>query len=86
MSATDNVQGISITERRIMEHATAWKHKRRLYRNYFVAGPDHMDWSVLQELCERGLMHVRRGPSDIMGGMTIFSVTDAGIAALGACQ
>lgn len=66
-----------------MEHAVAWRDKNRLYRNHFVAGCDHDDWPTLQALCERGLMRVNRGPSELSGGGTVFAVTDAGLAALG---
>lgn len=71
-------------ERAIMEHATAWQHRSRLYRNHFTAGPEQDDWSVLTGLCERGLMKVRRPPSAEFGGMTVFSVTEGGLRALGA--
>ncbi len=69
-------------ERAVMEHACAWTHKSRLYRNHFVAGDDHADWPTLQALCERGLMYVSHEPSEFVGGMTTFSVTDAGLTAL----
>jgi hypothetical protein len=65
-----------------MEHAIAWKHRHRLYRNYYVAGPDQEDWQLLQSLCERGLMEVIRQPSDMFGDMTVFAVTIAGQEAL----
>lgn len=65
-----------------MEHATAWRHPRRLYRNHFVAGPDHDDWSTLQVLCHRGLMRARPLPSDVFGDSVVFFVTELGLAAL----
>ena len=70
-------------ERHVMEHATAWRHPRRLYRNHYTAGPEQDSWPTLQALCARGLMRVHCAPSDDLGGMTVFAVTDAGIAALG---
>ena len=74
---------VNDVERHVTEHATAWTHRHRLYRNYFVAGPDHEDWPVLQALCARGLVQMVRGQSATFGGDAVFSVTPAGIAALG---
>lgn len=74
---------VSVTEMRIMEHATGWRHRTNPgYRNRFVAGPDHHDWTALVSLCDRGLMFVRRVPDDLMGGMTTFAVTDLGMEVL----
>lgn len=73
---------MSDAERSIMEHAVAWRHRRRLYRNHFIAGPDHVDWPTLLALCEQRLMYVRREPSSDFGGMTVFAVTEAGKKAL----
>ena len=73
---------LSPAERHVMEHAVAWGHPRPLYRNYFVAGPDHEDWPTLQSLCDRGLMRVRREPSEEFGGMTVFAVTADGQASM----
>lgn len=73
---------LSVEEREAMEHATAWRHKRRLYRNHFVTGPDTIDWPIVFGLVERGLMKMTRSPSELSGGMQVFAVTDAGIAAL----
>lgn len=73
---------LSKAERDVMEHATAWKHRDRLYRNYFAADSTHDDWITIKQLCERGLMGVRRRPTARFGYLTIFTVTEAGIAAL----
>jgi hypothetical protein len=72
---------LSPAERHVMEHATAWRHKQRLYRNHFVAGPGHDNWGVLKALCDRGLMRQSRG-SELSGGDSVFVVTDEGLAAL----
>ena len=70
-------------ERHVMEHATAWMPKKsRLYRNRFIAGPDHDDWATLDGLAERGLMR-NAGVLSACGGMSMFTVTEAGIRALG---
>lgn len=74
-------------ERHIMEHATAWRHRHRLYRNHFATSPGTDDWAPIQALCERGLMRVLVSAEDgDFGGMTIFTVTDSGIAALKAAD
>lgn len=65
-----------------MKHATAWEHRDRLYRNHFVAGPDSDDWPTLQALRARGLMYVRCEPSEDLGNMTVFAVTEGGINVL----
>ena len=72
---------ITEREREIMQHAVAWKHKNRLYRNHFAVGPDDDDWTTIQVLCERGLMCVLRSPSEI-SPLTIFTVTALGIDSL----
>lgn len=72
-------------ERSIMEHACAWSHRSRFYRNHYVSGPDSSEWAALQSLCERGLMFVRLASiasTDRFGGMSVFAVTQAGFAAL----
>jgi hypothetical protein len=73
---------ISAKERDVMAHACAWDHKSRGFRNYFAATPGSDDWPTLQELCARGLMRVGRHSDPVFGGMTFFTVTDAGLAAL----
>jgi len=74
---------LSTAERELMEHATAWRHRQRLYRNYFATSHGTDDWPIIQALCERGLMRVVRAPTALLGGMTVFAVTETGIAALG---
>lgn len=69
-------------ERHVMEHSTGWRSANPLFRNHFVASEGHDDWLTLQGLCERGLMRVSREPSELSGGGTVFSVTEAGIRAL----
>ena len=69
-------------ELHVMEHATGWRSKRPLYRNHFCAGPDHEDWPVLQELCVRGLMRVSMSAEPALGGQSVFTVTEQGIAKL----
>jgi hypothetical protein len=76
------VSELSYTERELMEHATAWHHHRRLYRNHFVTGPGTTDWPTVQALCSRGLMMQTRAPSELSGGDAVFTVTEAGIAKL----
>jgi hypothetical protein len=82
MSAAES---LTLEELDAMSHATGWNEgKNRLYRNHYVCGDDSDTWPVLQALCDRGLMRVRRHSDDdqLFGGMTTFSVTDAGIEAL----
>lgn len=68
---------ISQRQRHLLEHTVGFKSKQPFFRNYFCAGPDHDDWNTLQYLCDLGYMRVSQ-PSDIHGGMSIFSVTDSG--------
>lgn len=69
-------------ERHVMEHAVAWHKDGPRYRNHFVAGEGHSDWLALQALCERGLMHISRQPSELSGGDFVFCVTEAGLEEL----
>lgn len=69
-------------EQHILEHSTGWLSREPLFRNHFVAGPGHSDYSTIEALCSRGLMRVAREPSELSGGDYVFTVTDAGIDAL----
>jgi hypothetical protein len=72
---------LSGDERDVMEHATGWASKSRLYRNHFCASEGHADWHTLGGLCARGLMR-RHEASALTGGDAVFVVTPSGIAAL----
>jgi hypothetical protein len=70
-------------EKSIMEHAVGWTDGRqRLYRNHYAAAPDCDAWIGLQSLVNRGLMRLSRNPSDLTGGMSVFSVTSHGLLVL----
>lgn len=69
---------LSKEERDIMEHATAWNHKQRLYRNHFVTDHDSDDGKIIAGLIERGLMAMTRQGGQLSGGMPVFAVTKAG--------
>jgi hypothetical protein len=47
------------------------------YRNHFVAGNGHHDWSFLMEHVAAGRME-QHDPNALTGGMSCFTVTDAG--------
>lgn len=70
-------------EREIMEHATGWRSKNRLYRNRFVTGPDTDDWGPIMGLCARGFM-ASRAPVLLLAeaGMSSFYVTERGLKEL----
>src|SRR5206468_1570985 len=51
------------------------------YRNRFVTGPGGDDFKNCRELCDLGFMQ-DNGPMVIAGGMHLFSVTAAGLAAI----
>lgn len=51
------IQELTLVERHVMEHACGWtSSKAPLGRNYYSAEPGHHSWSILQDLCDRGLM------------------------------
>ena len=76
---------MSLTEKEIhiLEHATAWKHDRPLYRNYYATAPDCDDWNLVQGLVKKGLMQDMGTNSGIFGELSFFRVTDLGLDALG---
>lgn len=75
----DEAKALSPEERDVMEHATAWRSGR--HRNYFATTENTTDWPVWQGLVKRGLAKAS-APVDWAGGMTYFSVTPDGLAAL----
>lgn len=77
-----NYFALSDPERDVMEHATAWHHKNRLYRNHFCAGESHADIGTIDALTHRGLMECRRHKDPGLGGDCMFVVTLKGIEAL----
>lgn len=48
------------------------------YRNYFVADPESMDFKLILQMVDEGLMKLIRDPSDMTGEMPVFAVTEYG--------
>ena len=82
VAAAPLVGQLTERERDILEHTTGWRSKWPLYRNHFCASPGHDAWATIEGLIARGIMRKSREPSDLSGGDTVFSVTEAGVAAL----
>lgn len=55
------------------------------YRNHFVTGNDSDDFPLCAELVRRGLMDYH-GPRQIVGGMRLFTVNEAGRKAMAECS
>lgn len=68
-------------QREIMRHALGLNRGDRDYRNHFVTGPGSTDYPHCEALVAAGLMTKRAGNA-LSGGDDIYSVTDAGRAAL----
>lgn len=68
-----------------MEHATGWRSRDPLYRNYFAATPDSEDWRTWAALTARGLANCFTPSNEEarMFPLTYFHVTPLGIKALG---
>ena len=69
-------------ERHIMVHACAWDEpeSRGVCNHFFPAGES---LPVCEALEARGLMRLIAAPSERYGGGPVYSVTEAGMAALG---
>lgn len=67
--------------REILRHALGLNRGSRDYRNHFVTGPGSTDYPHCEALVSAGLMTKRAG-NVLSGGDDIYSVTDAGRAAL----
>ena len=72
---------ITEKQREIMRHALGLNRGNRDCRNHFVTGPGSDDYTHCEELVAAGLMNKRAG-NMLSGGDDIYSVTDAGRAAL----
>jgi hypothetical protein len=57
----------------------------RQYRNHFVTGPGSDDYADCCALVEAGYMR-NRGSSVLTGGDPLFTVTEAGVAAIEATE
>ena len=68
-------------QRDVMRHALGLGRASREYRNHFVTGPGTTDYPHCEALVAAGLMRRREG-NPLSGGDQIYSVTDAGRAAL----
>ena len=68
-------------QRDVMRHALGLGRASREYRNHFVTGPGTTDYPHCEALVAAGLMRRREG-NPLSGGDPIYSVTDAGRAAL----
>jgi len=73
---------ITPEELHILEHATGWKSRQPLYRNRYVTDEGDEACTIIQELIARGLMRCTRGPTEWLGGMSVFGVTEEGIEVL----
>lgn len=71
-------------ERELMEHATGWRSRDPLYRNYFAANPDSEDWHAWKALTDRGLasLFVPSNEEASILPLHYFHVTPLGISAL----
>jgi hypothetical protein len=76
-----NHNPLPATERDILRHALGLGRGDREYRNHFVTGPGSTDYPHCESLVAAGLMTRREG-SPLSGGDPIYSVTEAGRAAL----
>lgn len=68
-------------QRDIIRHALGRTRADREYRNHFVTGPGSTDYPHCEALVAAGMMTKRAG-NVLSGGDDIYSVTDAGRAAL----
>lgn len=70
---------ITAAQLHILQHAQGLDEHGRgsRYRNHFTTGPDSDDWKDCVALVDAGLMK-SHGERAIAGGMTVFSVTEAG--------
>lgn len=76
MSAT-----ITPEQRDVMRHALGLDSRRPEWRNHFVTGPGSTDYPHCEALVTAGLMDRHEG-SPLSGGDPVYSVTEAGRAAL----
>lgn len=68
-------------QREVMRHALGLTRGSREYRNHFVTGPGSTDYPHCEALVQAGLMRRYEGHA-LSGGDPIYSVTEAGRAAL----
>ncbi len=68
-------------QREIMRHTLGLNRRDSEYRNHFVTGPGSADYPHCEAMVAAGLMEKRTG-NVLSGGDDIYSVTDAGRAAL----
>ena len=69
----------------ILRHSLGLGRSDREYRNHFVTGPGSTDYPHCEALVTAGLMKRREG-NPLSGGDPIYSVTEAGRAALATPQ
>lgn len=75
---------ISEVERDLMEHATGWRSREPLYRNYFAAAVGTADWLAWCSLQARGLAETMvPANQEALGSYVFFGVTPLGLIALG---
>jgi hypothetical protein len=79
--ATNGGTTMTNEQRDVMRHALGLGRASREYRNHFVTGPGTTDYPHCEALVAAGLMRRREG-NPLSGGDPIYSVTDAGRAAL----
>ncbi len=87
MTDRDIATALTPAERHVLEHALGWLHERSpMYRNRFVAGEGHDDWSTLQGLVAKGLMRAMDNKrwKEVLAGDTLFVATIEGVRALAA--
>lgn len=78
---------VTAKERELLEHATGWRAREPLYRNYFAANPDSEDFRAWEALAARELATCRPSSegSPILP-LVYFHVTPLGISALDECR
>ncbi len=68
-------------QQEVMRNALGLNRGSREYRNHFVTGPGSTNYPHCEALVAAGMMTKRAG-NPLSGGDDIYSVTDAGRAAL----
>lgn len=66
----------------LARHALGLNRQRVSYRNYFVAGPGHVDYAQWMDMVEKSVATRRPGGLGTCAGDFIFSLTRAGAEAV----
>lgn len=73
---------LTVAQDHIIRHSLGLNYKKKPYRNHFCTNKGTTDWPDCMALVKSGHM-TRRVGNPITGGDDVFSVTDAGKAAVG---